>query len=79
MMDMTLDDYGCSQPYSRGLAFLRQDVGHMKRIREFETREAKWEALLKRAAQVMVNGNKNERRTIAKQIDELLDQRGDAA
>lgn len=78
MMDMTLDDYGCHAPHSRGLAFLRQDVGHMKRIREYETREAKREALLKRAAQVMVNGNKIERRTIAKQIDELLDQRGDA-
>lgn len=79
MMGMTLDDHGCAEPYSRGKAFLKQDVGHMRKIREHEYSEARMEALLELAKQALVDGNKKERTTIAKQIDALLGQRRDAA
>lgn len=77
MMDMTTDDYGCAAPHSRGLAFLRQDVGHMRKIREHETREAKLEAMLERAAQVLIDGDAIEQEIFARQIFDLLGTRGD--
>ena len=81
MMDMTLDDYGCVEPYSRGMAFLKQDVGHMKKVREFEAREAKLEALLLRAKQALLlrakqalrNGDDIERLDVAEQISFVID------
>ena len=73
MMDMTLDDYGCVEPYSRGMAFLKQDVGHMKKVREFEAREAKLEALLLRAKQALRNGDDIERLDVAEQISFVID------
>jgi len=78
MMDMTIDDYGCAAPHSRGLAFLRQDVGHMRKIREFETRAAKQEAMLERAAQILIDGDVIEREIFSRQIYDLLGMRGDA-
>ena len=40
MMGMTHED-DMHEPISRGIAFLRQDVGHMRKIKEYETREAR--------------------------------------
>ena len=79
MMDMTFDDYGCAAPYSRGLAFLRQDVGHAKKIKEHKTKEARYEAMLERAGQVLIDGDEIERAAIAKQIEALLTQQDDEA
>lgn len=79
MMDMTFDDYGCAEPHSRGLAFLRQDVGHAKKIKEHQAREARLEAALRQAGRVLVDGDEIERAAIAKQIEALLDQQDDAA
>ena len=79
MMDMTVDDYGCAETYSRGLAFLKQDGGHAKKIKEHQAREARYEAAMERAAQVLIDGDEIERAAIAKQIEALLDQQGDAA
>lgn len=79
MMDMTLDDYGCSEPYSRSLAFLRQDVGHAAKIREHLTYQAKLEGLLQLAGKALLDGDEIERATIASQIEDLLGQHGGAA
>lgn len=79
MVALFLDDHGCSEPFSRGLAFLKQDVGHAAKIREHLTYQAKLEGLLQLAGKALLNGDKNERRTIAKQIEDLLAQHGNAA
>lgn len=66
------------QPYeepvaqSRGLAFLRQDVGHMRKIREHDAREARYKAALERAAQILIDGDAIEREVFARQILDLL-------
>ena len=75
MMGMTHDDH-MHEPLSRGIAFLRQDVGHMRKIREYETREARHLAALERAADALMDGAKDEQITIALQIKGLLDSQG---
>lgn len=75
MMGIPLDDHGCVEPFSRGLAFLKQDVGHMKKVREFEAREAKLEALLLRANQALRNGDDIERLDVAEQISVVVESR----
>lgn len=70
MMDMNIDDN--TPPSSRGLAFLRQDVGHMRKIREHETREARLRSLLERAAQALIDGDGIEREQVARQIIDAL-------
>lgn len=70
MMDMHLDDN--TPPSSRGLAFLRQDVGHMLKIREHETRTARLTALLRRASHALAQGDKWERVEVAMQIETAL-------
>lgn len=72
MMGITHDDQ-MHEPLSRGIAFLRQDVGHMRKIREYELREAKLEAMLQLAVRVLIDGQEIERLSIAKQIKCLLD------
>lgn len=79
MMDLTLDDYGCVEPFSRGLAFLKQDVGHMKRIREYQAREAKLEALLDLAKKALRTGDDIERLDVADQISATVDAWADQA
>lgn len=79
MMDMTFDDHGDQSPISRGLAFLRQDVGHMRKIREHETREIRYRAALERAAQILIDGDGIEREIFARQIIDLLDRHGEMA
>lgn len=72
MMGMTVDEYDCQPPCSRGLAFLKQDVGHMRKVRAYETEVARYRAALERAAQVMIDGDLFEREQFARQILDLL-------
>lgn len=72
MMGMTMDEYDCQPPCSRGLAFLKQDVGHMRKVRAYETEVARYRAALERAAQVMIDGDLFEREQFARQILDLL-------
>ena len=58
---------------SRGLEILRQDFGHMRKIREYETREARYRAALDRAAEILIDGDAIARETFARQIINLLD------
>ena len=71
-MGMTVDEYDCQPPYSRGLAFLRQDVGHLKKIKQHQTREARLTALLQRASHALAQGDKWERIEVALQIETTL-------
>lgn len=77
MMDMHTDDHGCQPPYSRGLAFLRQDVGHMRKVKQLQTREARLTALLLRASQALAQGDKWERVEVAMQIETTLAEMGE--
>ena len=77
MMDMHTDDHGCQPPYSRGLAFLRQDVGHMRKVKQFQTREARLTALLQRASKALAQGDKWERVEVALQIETTLAEMGE--
>lgn len=72
MMGMTTDEYDCQPPCSRGLAFLKQDVGHMRKVRELGTKLARYEASLERAAQVLIDGDVIERELFARQILDVL-------
>ena len=74
-MGMTHED-NCA-PMSLGMTFLKQDVGHMRKIREYETREARYRAALERAAQVMIDGDVIEREIISRQIIGLLNHQED--
>jgi hypothetical protein len=71
-MGMTLDEYDCQPPCSRGLAFLKQDVGHMRKVRAYETEVARYRAALERAAEVLIDGDIAERAQFHLQIKELL-------
>lgn len=63
---------------SRGLAFLRQDVGHAAKIREHLAYQARLEGVLQLASKVIVDGDEAERRDVAGQILAVLAAGNDA-
>lgn len=71
-MGMTTDEYDCKPPCSRGLAFLKQDVGHMRKVRAYEAEVARYRAALERAAQVLIDGDAVEREHFARQILDVI-------
>jgi len=64
---------------SRGLAFLRQDVGHAAKIREHLAYQARLEGALRLARRVLADGDKAERLGVAEQIEAVLAMGNDAA
>lgn len=78
MMGMEHTDHDPVLPISRGMACLKQDVAHSRRIREYEdqakadqVRIAKLEGALRLASKVLVDGDEAERKDVAKQINKL--------
>lgn len=57
---------------SAAMMLLRQDVAHAAKIREHLTYQARVEGLLRLAAQVLREGDDEERADVVRQIDELL-------
>lgn len=79
MMGMGHEDHDQTTPLSRGLTFLKQDVAHSSRIREYESkakddqlRIAKLEGALRLAVQVLVGGDEAERVAVAEQLQKTL-------
>ena len=57
---------------SAAMMLLRQDVSHAAKIREHETYQARIMGLLRLAAQVLADGDDEERADVVRKIDELL-------
>lgn len=57
---------------SAAMMLLRQDVSHAAKIREHLTYQARVEGLLRLAAQVLADGDDEERAEVVRQIDAVL-------
>lgn len=79
MTGMRYDTHDQAIPLSRGMTFLKQDVAHSRRIREYESRAkddqlriAKLEGALRLAIQVLADGDEAERVAVAEQLRKTL-------
>lgn len=57
---------------SAAMMLLRQDVAHAAKIRDHLTYQARVEGLLRLAAQVLADGDDEERADVVRQIDAVL-------